>query len=208
MLMRRFAQLALVAGLAIASATSANASLSQSFGTIPTQAIGDLPITVGISYVTHGTATLNLVNPTSVIKNYTNAAVNIPLTVSGPDGLTATGMLAAGPFTGTVPAHGSVLLSGSITTNGLSSTLTSGLSPYIGNGITDATFTFDTPGLGVSGVFGTKLQVTPDGTAGADITVTYVYEPSTTVIPEPATIVGLASGLVCLGLVRLRRKTA
>jgi hypothetical protein len=220
MIKTRFAQFALLAGLAAMSATVANASVTKSYsvsGNIATDEVSfdstiNLPkfnVNLGtlqnvvISFDASGTVTADLANNNKkgLTEKYAFTQ-HVDLTVSG-GGVTATGTLVGGPYSGTLTKGSTVSLSSSPVTIGASSGPVANLAPFRGNGTTTIALSFTASSVAINGSTGSGVTYTPDAFAGALVKITYTY---THAVPEPGTVVALASGLVCLGLVRLRRR--
>jgi hypothetical protein len=221
MIKRRFAQFAVMAGLLAMSATATNASVTVSYDTSTvTIAQQEVSFTENVTVaqfnsslgtllnaVIHlsasGTTTLDLKNNSGSTKNYTNVMLSVPVTVTG-GGVTASATLTGGPYSGTIPAHTSnPTLTSAPTAIVQSSGVVPNLAPFIGNGVTTIPLTFSAGDVVVSGSVGSNVGITPDAFVGGSVYVTYTY---TAAVPEPGTLVAFTSGLVCLGLVRLRRR--
>ena len=243
MIKTRFAQFALLAGLAVVSATAAHASVSTSYTvskTILNQPVSyTTPVTLAQFNPTLGTlqsvvlsitgtesAVVTVQNSNLTAQAFTNATAAVPVSITGPSGLVASSIVTAGPFSGTVPAAvvyslpapfpPTVTVNGTISSAPLTGTSPTGMANvapadfhfYVGTGLSTISLSFTALQASFGGSANPGVYFGGNASAGALVSITYTYLPSMTVVPEPATFVALASGLVCLGLVRLRRKAA
>jgi hypothetical protein len=220
---KKIAVLALLGvGLVIGKTASAD-SITQTF-TIPTQTVPfSNPFTfnlfdstlgtlnsVNIFLGTSATASVNVFNtdPGGAPQSFTNATATIPITATGPAGITVTDTLVAGPFSGTT---NSGFLSekvfpgvtGSTSNNVNVPSLDFGSYEGVGGGTSSLTAASS---AGTYGGSGTNVAFSGSATASGDVVVTYVYTPFSAATPEPGTwgllVAGASTGLV---LVRRRR---
>jgi hypothetical protein len=166
------------------------------------------------------TVTSNVVGSVEVInilgtpEAFTNATSSVPISLVGPAGLsldvTATTPSQSGTILGaTEPGTNYALLElpADPTTASASTTLTTGLAPYIGTGTHDLAFTF----AAGSGTYGgsAPFGVFFGRTAAAAAKITIVYDFTANAIPEPSTLVlsGIAA-IAGLGSCARRRRLA
>jgi len=157
---------------------------------------------VAISIMATGSPTLTVTNSSSAPVNFSNAQYQVGLGVGVASQFFLGTVMNVGPVSGTAQP-GLNTFSGGIQTVSNSTNLSSSFFPYYeGTGVMLAALKFTASPFST----GSPSSLTFGGTANVsgDVTVTYTYNP----IPEPTTVVALASGLVCLGLVRLRRNAA
>jgi hypothetical protein len=164
-------------------------------------ALGTLTsVTITLAYSTTGE--VDIFNDTSSNQTFTNAESSVPLTLTGPDGLSQTVDAVAGPISGTV-------VPGENKFPGLTGTGTLTINvPSADFGAFEIPPSATTDTYSVAGNMGTFSGMSVTGVffggeavAGGVTTVTYDYViPSAT--PEPTTMVMMGAALVGLGLLR------
>jgi uncharacterized protein (TIGR03382 family) len=161
---------------------------------------------VTLSLSTSITAEVDVFNSLATPQAYTNATASIPVTVTAPDSVTETATGIAGPVSGTAnPGFNAVT---GLPANANTSQMIpmgdwgfyEGIGPQTGNlnaSSTSGTYSGNAnPGVFFGG----------SATAGATITITYLYQPAGT-IPEPGATTFLAAGVLgSLGMVLRRRR--
>jgi hypothetical protein len=147
-----------------------------------------------------GTAEVDVFNAVGSPESFTGAKATLPISLTGPAGVTTAVVLSAGPLSG-------IAAVGFNTFPGLPDSVTSSVSvlpadfvSYEGLGLIVSVII--NAGNGTSGL-GTYTGSSVPGvffggssTAGAVTTVSYAYDPSTTTIPEPATMSLLGGALL------------
>ena len=135
---------------------------------------------------------------------YTGATTQATMSVTGPESIVVSFILAAGPFSGTAPAL-SLTTVGSANDSDSAFTIVPVINwgSYTGVGPATAAFT-----VGASNLFSTGTGpggVTFGGalSAGGTVTVEYTYE---SFVPEPGTYAMLGGGLALIGLIGRRRR--
>ena len=169
-------------------------------------ALGTLD-SVTITFAYTATASVGIIDTTGVPQPFTGATASIPLTLSGPDGLTpVTFDVTAGPFAGTAVGFGPDVIAGPTDVGTL--TIDVPIADFADfenppNSIPDSYSVLTSDGTysgsetsGAGGEFFGGSAV-----AGGVTTVTYVY---TAAAPEPATMALMGGALLGLGLLGKR----
>lgn len=163
------------------------------------------------------TGAVDVYNFTGASQNFTHASASVPVTLTGPDGLSLNvtastpfqmGTVGKGTFYPGLGYVGEASLPGQAVTASVSTTLTTSaqLMPYIGSGVSSLSFVFDADTGTYQG--SAKTGVSFGGSATADASVTIVYNYTPAVIPEPSSFVLLGLGGVgsLVGRRALRRR--
>ncbi len=146
-----------------------------------------------------GSADVVVVNLLSTTQSFSDANATIPVSLTGPGGLTTTVSLSAGPFSGTVPGASMVSLPGStgsvtgtITVPSADFSLFEGIGPIVSLVVDASSGTFS--GTASAGVF-----FGGSSTLGALTSISYGFSPAATTIPEPATVALFGGALLVMG---------
>jgi hypothetical protein len=146
-----------------------------------------------------GSADVVVDNTTSSSQSFSDANATIPVSLTGPGGLTTTVSLSAGPFSGTVPPTTTVTLPGSpgsvtgtITVPSADFSLFEGMGLIVGMDVNAGSGTFS--GTSSPGVF-----FGGSSTLGALTSISYSFSPASTTIPEPATVALFGGALLVMG---------
>ncbi len=146
-----------------------------------------------------GSADVVVDNSTSSSQSFSDANATIPVSLTGPGGLTTMVSLSAGPFSGTVPATSIVSLPGStasvtgtITVPSADFGLFEGVGPIVSLDVNASSGTF-------SGTSSTGVFFGGSSTLGAVTSISYTFSPATTTIPEPATVALFGGALLVMG---------
>jgi len=163
-------------------------------------------VTVALS--TSITPTIDVFNSSGGPQSFSNATATIPITLTAPDGITATATAVAGPVSGTVTGVFTQFPAGTAFSNSSQNVPVGDFSFYEGVGpvtapldvtSTNGSYAGTGPANGTIGFGGSA-------TAGATVTITYLYQPAGT-IPEPGATTFLAAGVLgSLGMVIRRRR--
>ncbi len=166
---------------------------------------------IAIDFSSTTTANLSVFNSTGSAGSFTNGSASVPLTVTGPTGVTnnvtATSTFASGAYgapAGPYSYPGSPVNTVAPTFNVASANFASYTQPGAANvGFTVAGNSGTYGGTAANGVF-----FSGNATAGGTTTITYTYTVPSTGTPEPATMGLLGSALVGLGFLKFRSKKA
>jgi hypothetical protein len=161
---------------------------------------------ITIDLVSTGTANVSVINISGSANTFSDATVSIPLTVSGPAGITPLVTITGdGPVAGTVGSgFGPYIFTGVPTTSSATENVDAGLfSEFESVGPVALNFSAAAE-TGTFGGSGTGVLFSGTGDISAVTSITYTYTPNT-VTPEPA-LLGVVS--LCLGgVVLFRRKS-
>jgi hypothetical protein len=148
------------------------------------------------------TAEVQIVSLNSTATPYTDATATIPVTVTGPDGLTVDATVTAGPVAGTAePGLNTVPgVPGSDTDS--TNVSSSDFSLYESPGGVPVAYTFDALAGSYTGTSAGGLFFGGSAVAGGDISVTYTY---TSAVPEAATWALMLVGIGAVGGTMRRR---
>ncbi len=154
---------------------------------------------ITISWVTTGTATVQVLNNTHRAQAFSNATASFPLTLTGPGGLSVSGTISSGPFSGTVATGGPYSFSGPTVTNSASVNVAAGLlASYESVGPVGLSFSAGVAPGSFAGSSDSNVFFGGIGDVSEVTTITYDYIPT----PEPALLGVLSMGLCGIFLVR------
>jgi hypothetical protein len=149
------------------------------------------------------TASVVVANITDGTMTFTNALANIPLTVTGPGGLSVSSPISADVVSGSVAAHTISTWAGVSATNSVSNMFTSGLSAFELNPVVDLTYVATAAAGHYDGTSEPGLLFGGTATAGGNFEIIYNY---TSAVPEPGTWAFLMLGVGAIGVAMRRRK--
>jgi hypothetical protein len=162
-------------------------------------------VTVALS--TSITATVDVFD-TGGTQSFSNATATIPITLTAPDGITSTATAVAGPIGGTVSTIVTQFPGITANANNTQNVPGADFSFYEGVGLVTAPLDVTSTNGSYSGTGPANGTIGFGGsaTAGATVTITYLYQPAGT-IPEPGATTFLAAGVLgSLGMVIRRRR--
>jgi hypothetical protein len=136
---------------------------------------------------TKGTVEVDVINLTGLPQSFTNASAIIPITLTGPAAVTTTVNLTAGPFIGTAAPFSNAFPDLRASATSFVSVLPADFGFYEGLGLI-VSVAIDAGSGTYSGTAAPDVFFGGSSTADAVTTVSYAYTPSTTMIPEPATM--------------------
>jgi hypothetical protein len=168
----------------------------------------DVEITVTSNIV----ADVLVLNSLTTAQGFTNAMASVPVSVTGPAGLsasvTATTPGQSSPPLPMVAAGATDALLGSAVVATASTTLNSpptDLSAYVGTGLNDVAIFFAATGGTYTITAANGVFVSGSATADATVTLTYSY---TSAIPEPSSVILAGIGMVGVAVFSRRRRAA
>ena len=167
---------------------------------------------VVITETSNVTGEVDVLNITNSAQAFTGASASVPVTLSGPAGLSVAVTASTPGQDGTIAANTistPLTLPGETISVSASATITAlgALAAYIGTGTNSLSFSFD---AGAGTYSGSAAQGVFFGAASADadITITYNYTPATHPVPEPTgyALLGLGGVVGLFSRQALRRK--
>jgi uncharacterized protein (TIGR03382 family) len=162
--------------------------------------------TVTVALSTSITAEVDVFNQTGSSQTITGATASIPVMLTAPAGISETATGVAGPVNGIAGVGDTAFQGLPASANQSLNVPLIDFSSYEGVGPLTGTLTAAATSGSYSGSATTGVFFGGSATAGATVTVTYLYQPAGT-IPEPGATTFLAAGVLgSLGMVFRRRK--
>jgi hypothetical protein len=150
---------------------------------------------ITLALKTTGTVEVDVENLNFSPESFTNATASIPITLTGPAGVTTTVDLSAGPLSGTAAPFFNAFPGLVASATGSVSVLPADFVDYEGLGLIGSVSIDATPGTYL-GNSASNVSFGGSATASAVATVSYAYDPSSSTIPEPATMSLLGGALL------------
>lgn len=199
-----------LAATVIESATIPEASVPYTYNfTLPSfnTSLGTLQ-SVEFELTDTSTGSVIVINTLGTAQSFSNASSSIPLTVTGPGGLSITDTITATAASGTVAANSNATFAGAPVTTSVNNTFTSGLSAFESGSVVNLSYLASAGAGTYGGTANSGVAFTGSGVAGGTFDIVYTYGSAVgSAAPEPATFALLMLGVGAIGgAMRSRRK--